>query len=319
MRRQFFVADCPPERCVADWLDDQTGFRAIGDRMTPSRSYPPMFRVTGLPIDVPGLEAAIRAVFARHGWHGWRHATGASEAYGGFSLVHNPNHPADRDPHAAVLGTDALDLGGFYGSSLPLGKDSYQDTYGFCVRTPGSREGALGRLMDGFVRTQVRSSVRELHARFFEPALLGIGPAHPYASAAGWHCDERVFENLRINIPVTGAPIFTLELASPDDPPVPVYDAPLEVGTAYAWNTYWPHRPMAKERADLSRINIVLGFSPWFDYRPEDACWEANEFFGEAHPFDLLADGHIHPDATIEEIPGAVFAARAPREVSASP
>ncbi len=302
MQRRFRIADCPEDMCVADWLDRETGFRALGEQVKPRREYPPMFTVTGLEIDPSALEEAIRTVFARHGWHGWRHAGGASPAYGGFSLVHNPDHPASEDPHAGVLGTGEVGLGEFF-VPPPGRRGSYQDTYGFRARTPGSREGALGRLLDGFVRSPVRSSVRELHARYFEPVLLTIGPEHPYASEAGWHRDEVVCENLRVNIPVTGAPIFTLELASPGDEPAMVFNDVLEVGHAYAWDTYWPHRPMATERAEVSRINIVLGFAPWFDYLPDEDCWERNECFGEIHPFDMLAEGHVHPGVGIGDVP----------------
>ena len=299
---RFHVRDCPDHTPVAVWLNEQTGFQAIGARMRPSRRYPEIFEVTGLALDVDALARAIREVFREHGWHGWRHAGGESPAYGGFSLLHNPDRDARvNDPHADVLGTDEVELGGFLWDDRILGgkKGSYMDAYAFRARTPGSRRGALGELLDGFHRSLVRSSVRELHARYYVPELGAIGPNHPSASVAGWHRDETVFENLRINIPVTSDPIFTLDIASPDNEPELVFSGHLAPGRAYVWDTFWPHRPMANARKQVSRISIVLGVVPWFDYVPGEDAWEVNEFFGELHPFDMLRAGHIHPDLRV--------------------
>lgn len=309
MRRRFYMRDCPADVQVAHWLDAQTDFHELGRSLRPRRSLPAVFEVAGLEVDTAALERDIRGVFENHGWHGWQHSQGRSPAYGGFSLVCNPDGPDGRNRHADVLGGDNYELTEMFLATAGA-RGSYADTYSFRVRTPGSRSGQLGRLLDGFGRSMIRSSVRELHARYYSEELASIGPTHPEASRAGWHCDEAVFENLRINIPVTSDPIFTLELATPGADPKIVFAEQFVPGRAYVWDTAWPHRPMAAEKKDVSRISIVLGFAPWFDYLPEEDAWQANEYLGKVHPFDMLADGLIHPDIRISEPSAQVGAVR---------
>ena len=67
---------------------------------------------------------------------------------------------------------------------------------------------------------------------------------------------------------------------------------------------------MAAQKKDVSRISIVLGFAPWFDYLPEEDAWQANEYLGKLHPFDMLAEGLVHPDIRLAEV-AAVPAAQA--------
>lgn len=312
--KRFYMRDCPHDMQVAQWLDAQTGFHALGRALRPRRRLPPLFEIAGLDLNIPALTQAVREVFAAHGWHGWQHSQGRSPAYGGFSLVYNPDRAEARNLHTDVLGGEAYELTKMFESALPGARGSYADAYSFRLRTPGSRRGHLGRMIDGFRRSLIRSSVRELHARYFYKELAEIGPDHPEASRAGWHCDEAVFEVLRVNIPVTSDPIFTLELADPGAEfagtagplgtprPQIVFSDQLKPGRAYVWDTYWPHRPMAAEKKDVSRISIVLGLAPWFDYLPEEDAWQANEFLGKVHPFDMLAEGLIHPDIRIAEV-----------------
>jgi len=296
-RQLFHVADCPPELTVARWLDQHTDFEALGASLHPSRALPTVFATAGLPVDVAAVEGAVREVFAEHGWHGWRHDQGASPAYGGFSLVHNPDRDPRRNVHADVMGTADVELGDFLweADEVPGGKGTYADCYGFRERTPGSRRGALGELLDGFDRTIVRSGVRELHALYYLPELAAARPCHPHASAAGWHRDETVFENLRLLFPISSDPIFTIQIAENLQSSDLLFDGHLAPGRAYVWDTYLPHRAMVHERAEASRIHLVLGIAPWFDHLPEEDAWVANEYFGRIHPFDMLAEGLIHP------------------------
>ena len=48
-------------------------------------------------------------------------------------------------------------------------------------------------------------------------------------------------------------------------------------------------------RTQATRIHLVLGFAPWFDYIAAEEAWIANEFFGRLHPFDMVAEGLLNP------------------------
>jgi hypothetical protein len=69
----------------------------------------------------------------------------------------------------------------------------------------------------------------------------------------------------------------------------------LAVGKAYTWDTNRPHRVFCRGRTSAMRIHLVLGFAPWFDYLPDADAWVPNRFFGEVHPFDIAAEGLLHP------------------------
>jgi hypothetical protein len=69
----------------------------------------------------------------------------------------------------------------------------------------------------------------------------------------------------------------------------------LGVGRAYTWDTNRPHRVFCRGGTPATRIHLVLGVSPWFDHDPVEDAWTANEHFGRTHPFDMAAEGLLHP------------------------
>ncbi len=56
---------------------------------------------------------------------------------------------------------------------------------------------------------------------------------------------------------------------------------------------------VAARRTDKVRMHLVLGFSPWLDYLPEERAWVLNEYYGRLHPFDMLDEGLIYPNARV--------------------
>ncbi len=284
-RAWLAVAEVPPDETVFSWLRKRTGYdRAV-------RSVRPRVGLTGrLELDLPGVELdrlrdAVVEVLALEGFRGWRHRDGESRTYGGLSLTWNPDHQERPDPHAATLGTPRNARSEFFWRSLEHHRDvrhSYFDTYGFRRRTPASRHGYLGEFLDRFARPLVRSRIGVIPGEAVDPDDA------VYRETEGWHRDEPVFENLRLNVPLETDDIFVFEMEG--EPP-----RHLSVGRAYSWDTHRPHRVLCRGRTRTTRIHLVLGFAPWFDYAPALDAWRPNSYFGRMHPFDMLAEGLIGP------------------------
>jgi len=201
--------------------------------------------------------------------------------------------PGVQDVHQATLGTSMNPISEFYYNSVERHrtlKNTYFDSYGFRVRTPAARLGALGTFLDQCGLTLIRSRLSVL-----------IGERGITADFMdGWHRDEPVFENLRLNIPLTSDPAYRLQIEHAKDTPQADSDTMTEhflaPGHAYTFNTNIPHRVYVKEPSNTPRIHLVLGFAPWFDHDAQRDSWQANRHFGTTHPFDLLRGGMLHPD-----------------------
>jgi hypothetical protein len=151
-------------------------------------------------------------------------------------------------------------------------KNSYYDSYAFNQPNTVARE-QFGDLFGHFKRTVIRSrlSVIRAHARdSTNPEYL-------------LHRDEPVYENIRINIPLTQSPDHYLQYRGED--------INLKLGKAYTWDTNQPHRVHGVDGTD--RTNLVLGFSPWFDYDAEHEAWISNEYYGECHPIEMVKNGWV--------------------------
>ena len=53
---------------------------------------------------------------------------------------------------------------------------------------------------------------------------------------------------------------------------------------------------LTKDAPPNSWYPMVLG---WFDFDQDSQTYYANEFYGEMHPFDMLAKGHVISDVTV--------------------
>lgn len=285
--KKFYVKDCPDELTISSWLKKQTDWIPLMLSMKPQRRYQSVMAFKIDDFDPVTLEQSILEATKIYGDHGWRSAQGENPGYTGFSLVYNPNHQDNLDIHASTLGTPRNNKDEFFWNktqNYDILKNSYFDGYGFNTPTPASQHGELGEFFKRVKRTRIRSRLSIINGTAFN--------ADPNKEAR-WHKDEPVFENLRINIPITTTPEYFFQLEKHERVHLPV-------GRAYSWNTYIPHTVFNTKLSDTRRIHLVLGFSPWWDYNEEDQSWTQNEFYGVKHPFDMLVDGDIMEGLTLD-------------------
>lgn len=292
----FRVRELPEETTLLRSIATQTDFARACASVRPARPVRGLIRLS-LPAPLlAGLRAAARTAIARHGLHGWLSSAGreAGGAYVSISLTHNPDldDPGVTDAHQSTLGSSVnLPSEFYYGSVHRFSrlKNSYFDTYGFRLPTPAARIGALGDFLAGCGLSPVRSRLSVLIG-----AQGGTG-----GFRGGWHRDESVFENLRINIPLVSHRSFRLQIEHQRDTPAPesktMSDHYLAPGKAYTFDTHRPHRVYGKEPCAVDRIHLVLGFSPWFRYDAKADAWSPNEFYGRMHPLDIARSGALHP------------------------
>jgi hypothetical protein len=241
-----------------------------------------------LALDVTVLQQAGQQALAQYGSYGWLSSQGRSgSSYQSLSLTHNPH---TNDPNVtefnSTLGSSFINNQSFFYGNVRTWlalrgcmKNSYYDSYAF--NQPNTVMLALfGNLHSHFRRTMIRSrlSVIRAHARD------SVNPDYLL------HRDEPVYENVRINIPLTASPNHYLQYRSED--------INLELGKAYTWDTNQPHRVHGVDSTD--RINLVLGFSPWFDYDTEQQAWVSNEYYGECHPIEMVQQGWIADIITVQ-------------------
>jgi hypothetical protein len=273
---KFYVKDIPNQWPVFQYMAAKTNLK---EHLLKSR-----FNVTDLislehKFDLNSIKESVLEILKITEPKGWLTAGGRSKPYTGISLVYNPNLQEDIDPNYQTLGTAYNTKDEFFWKStnkVPHLKNSYFDTYSFRKISPAIT-GKLLDMISAFDAPIIRSRIGIVDAN--ETVLSEV-------DKQGWHKDEPVFENLRINIPITTDEdcLFQIEGNEPEH---------LPYGNVYTWDTYIPHRVFASKIKPTARIHIVLGFSPWFNYNQEDDSWETNEFFGKKHPIDMLVDGEL--------------------------
>lgn len=273
---KFYVKDIPDQWPVFQYMAAKTNLKA---HILESR-----FKITDLinlkhTVDLDSLRTDVLNILKLNEPKGWLTAGGRSKPYTGLSLVYNPNLQEDIDPLYQTLGTAYNTKDEFFWkttSKVPHLKNSYFDTYSFRKISPVIT-GTMLDLINQFNVPLVRSRIGIVDAN--ETALDEV-------DKQGWHKDEPVFENLRINIPITTDEDCLFQIEGNE----PVH---LPYGNMYTWDTFIPHRVFANKVKPATRIHIVLGFSPWFNYNQEDDSWSTNEFFGKKHPIDMLVDGDL--------------------------
>jgi len=241
-------------------------------------------------LDLIKLKKDIDLSIKKHGRHPWLSADETNLRYTGFSINFNPDHQDQINPNASSLGTPKNNRDQFYYNSINRHtklKNSYFDSYGFTRRTPAASEGYLSSILDTCKRTIIRSRMMILDGQLFDDNTIAqYRAAQPGDSKFGWHRDEPVFVNLRINIPITGNDAFVFEMLGEQ----PYF---LEPGFIYSWDTNKPHRVWCRQKTTVERYSLIIGVSPWFDYFPETEEWLPNQYCGKKDPMEMLKEGLI--------------------------
>ena len=285
------TADVPLGKTVFGWLSERYRLNEASQDIRSPLKPGDMIDLP-LPICSDQLALSAKAMADEFGLFGFvsQDYVEQDPDYANQSLTYNPD--IDTPPERSTLGSDRLTREQHYYAtketiqSIGQVRGSYYDSYGFRVPTPGAVKhmpGLLGLLK----RSQVRSRLS---------VIRGNRP-DPSGFSWGWHRDEPVFENLRVNIPLTDCPQYILQVSRnmefPRAPNSTIVDYQAAPGRMYSWDTNLPHRACALHTPAYDRTSIVLGVSPWFDYDAELDAWHPNEFFGKKHPHQMLLDGDI--------------------------
>ncbi len=221
--------------------------------------------------------------------YGFESSSSDDGIYLSTSLTYNPEayDKISEDPHQATLGSTTLKYNSasrYEQLSEHRLRNSYHDTFAFIERTPFAKFGAVGDFLNSFSRTIVRSRVSSIIANKIETTKFGFN----------WHNDESIFINLRINIPIQTNSNYAIQIMkSAPDELLEIEEFSMEEGKAYVYNTEKYHRALCKKVEAFDRIHMICGVSPWFDLDSKNKCWVSNEYYGEVHPFDMLAQGFI--------------------------
>lgn len=275
---KFYVDDVPDELSIFGYIKSQLTDWDQAIEIVPKRNYKSQLQFRIEDFDSCSILNSVYDAFRIYGEHGWKNTNGQSKDYTGFSLVYNPYHREHSDAHSSTLGTHHNSPSEFFYAATKHHnalKNSYFDTLGFCIPTPASQHASLGKFLSRRKRTMIRGRCSSINgAEYID---------HPNL---GWHKDEIIFQNLRINIPLVTADHYFFQMQDND----PVH---LDIGYAYSWDTNIAHRVYNTIKSNDRRIHLVIGMSPWLDYDPTDFSWSTNEFYGIKHPFDMLVDGDV--------------------------
>ena len=280
MKHIIYVKEVPDPLSVWQYVKNTTDIENLVNSLTP-KSDPSNLINLNHSFDIDELSKITLNALEQFGFHGWRYSEGQGQDYGGLSLSYNPDYQDDCDPNQQTLGTPINNANEFFFGKVQKFKsvrNSYFDTYGFRKHAPCVAETGLKDFLDGFKSSAVRGRLAVINSQYV--------PAS-HRPNFGWHKDEPVWENLRINIPIKTDETFMFQLLSkrPEH---------LAYGNMYTWDTNLAHRVFPTTEEVRSSVHLVLGFSPWFDYDEEKDAWISNEFYGKMHPIDMLVNGHVH-------------------------
>ncbi len=242
-----------------------------------------------LTYKIDDLKISVTEAIGLYGQHKFTYKDQSKvlESYVSCSLTYNPEaiDKISEDPHRATLGSTQLQFGSAAQyENIPTNRNTYHDTFSFKELTPFAQYKEIKFFLNCFQRTLIRSRVSTVLAGMDEATKVDYG----------WHNDEVVFMNLRVNIPIQTSSNYVIQIiseATGDELNITEFE--LKKGFAYAYDTNKYHRPFCKQLDTIDRINMICGVSPWFDFDVEANAWISNEFYGEMHPFEMLAKGHI--------------------------
>jgi len=211
-----------------------------------------------------------------------------NDAYLSSSLTYNSLaiDSVSENVHQATLGSSIM-RGGSYSTNEDFFKrNTYNDTLSFKERTPLSHHSEIGNLLDSLKVQLSRSRISKVISSKVNVQDFNYG----------WHNDESIFLNLRINIPIVSSEDHFIQIIKKDngeDNKLNIEEFNLKPGSVYVYNTENNHRPFLKRYSEVDRINLILGVSPWISFNQKEKVWFSNEYYGKVHPFEMLREGLI--------------------------
>lgn len=282
MNYKIFIKEIPKKFTVWQWIMKTTDIKKfISTMASPVKTHVILDLIHD--IDIKSLVASTEKIINTFGYHGWKNNLGEDQAYGGLSLTYNPDYCDNSNDNSQTLGTYRNQKTEYFFDqthNFNNLQNTYYDTYGFRKLSPCAE--LLNEFLLDFDRTLIRSRIAILNPQYLDPKTI---------NSWGWHRDESVFENIRINIPIQTDEQYLFQLLGKST-------LHLKYGHMYSWDTNISHRIFPCKNSNKNRIHIVLGFSPWFDYDPLHQCWCSNEFYGKIHPFEMLISGLINKKIT---------------------
>lgn len=280
MKYKIFIDEVPKEFTIWQWIIKTTDIKEKMSSVILPLNYNKVF-VLNHNIDIKKLHTNTIALIKKFGNRGWKNQQGEDPVYRGLSLTCNPDYEDESDDNSQTLGTYRNKKNEYFYNQTHnfIGlKNTYYDTYGFRELSPCGKSNFLNYFLKGFQRTLIRSRIAIL-----DPTNEDLQSFDDW----GWHRDETVFENIRINIPIETDETYFFQ----------IFGQPklhLQFGNIYSWDTNIPHRVFPSAISNKQRIHLVLGFSPWFDYDSNNRCWVSNDYYGNVHPFEMLFNGSIN-------------------------
>lgn len=280
------LSDVPNSIPIHQYIFEKTDFLVQTKKF--SNYFSKDYVTCNLKLDFPSLQRDVKSGLDLFGSFPFDYLNKTKDySYLSTSLNYNPNSidKVSLDPHRGTLGST---IGSFKSTNQYLnnflGKNTYNDTLSFVDRTEFSKFKSLGHFLDNLKRTMIRSRI----------SVLDGGSKNTQDISYGWHNDELIFLNLRINIPIQSTKNYTIQILKNSNlKQSQITEFSLETGYAFAYDTNLYHRAHCKTLETTPRINLILGTSPWFDFDFENKIWLSNEFYGEIHPFEMLTDGLI--------------------------
>jgi hypothetical protein len=284
MKYKFYVKEIPEPYPIWEYIREKTNINGFYKSMVSSADASDLLTLKH-SLDLNLLFESTNEMQEKFGFKGWQSQTGESKSYGGLSLVYNPDYKELVDINQQTLGTKTNQRDEFFYAQtgrFDSIKNTYFDSYAFRKPAPCVTETKFYKFIKDFKRHPLRSRLATINSKYVP---------EKYRESYGWHKDEYVFENLRINIPIKTNETFLFQILNKPS-------THLSVGNVYSWDTNIAHRVFPTTEDDASRTHLVLGFSPWFDYNEEEDSFTSNEFYGELHPIDMLLSGHVHEKIT---------------------